>query len=101
MCGKILRLMCAQGGQRVTVVTASFQDCLLGGDPAGVLALNQRLLEAVGQKVVVVRFTDWPVADNLVARSVALDSYSVLNTTLCCCRVKILDERFKKLVNQK
>ena len=68
-------LMCAQGGQRVTVVTASFQDCLLGGDPAGVLALNQRLLEAVGQKVVVVRFTDWPVADNLVARSVALDSY--------------------------
>lgn len=67
--------MCVQGGQRVTVVTASFQDCLLGGDPAGVLALNQRLLEAVGQKVVVVRFTDWPVADNLVARSVALDSY--------------------------
>ena len=63
--------MCVQGGQRVTVVTASFQDCLLGGDLAGVLALNQRLLEALGHKVVVVRFTDWPVTDNLVARSVA------------------------------
>ena len=67
--------MCVQGGQRVTVVTASFQDCLLGGDLAGVLALNQRLLEALGHKVVVVRFTDWPVTDNLVARSVAFDIY--------------------------
>ena len=95
--------MCVQGGQRVTVVTASFQDCLLGGDLAGVLALNQRLLEALGHKVVVVRFTDWPVTDNLVARSVALDSYKGFGFSfhLCRCRVKILDERFKKLANQK
>ena len=60
--------MCAQGGQRVTVVTASFQDCLLGGELSGVTAFNIKLLEASGYQVLLVKHTNWPASQNQVSR---------------------------------
>jgi len=57
-----------EGGRRLTLVTASFQDCLLGGQMSGVTSLNVRLLEAMGHKVLVVNYTQWPVRDTLVSR---------------------------------
>lgn len=68
------------GGRRLTLVTASFQDCLLGGQMSGVTSLYVRLLEAMGHEVLVVNYTQWPVRDTLVSR------------------VKLLDERVKKIV---
>lgn len=41
------------GGHRVVLLAASFQDCTISGSLAGVLALNTRLLEAAGYKVVI------------------------------------------------
>ena len=56
------------GGRKLSLVTASFQDCLLGGQLSGVTSLNVRLLEALGHEVLVVNYTQWPVRDTLVAR---------------------------------
>ena len=56
------------GGRRLTLVTASFQDCLLGGQMSGVTSLYVRLLEAMGHEVLVVNYTQWPVRDTLVSR---------------------------------
>lgn len=69
-----------EGGRRLTLVTASFQDCLLGGQMSGVTSLNVRLLEAMGHEVLVVNYTQWPVRDTLVSR------------------VKLLDDRVKKII---
>jgi len=69
----------AAGSRRVAVLTASFQDCLLGGEVSGVTSLNLRLLEALGYKVILVKFSDWPSTEKLVVR------------------VKYLDEEMKKV----
>ena len=69
----------ASGSRRVAVLTASFQDCLLGGEVSGVTSLNMRLLEALGYKVILVKFSDWPSTEKLVVR------------------VKYLDEEMKKV----
>ena len=69
----------AAGSKRIAVLTASFQDCLLGGEVSGVTSLNLRLLEALGYKVILVKFSDWPSTEKLVVR------------------VKYLDEEMKKV----
>ena len=55
-------------GRKLSLVTASFQDCLLGGQLSGVTSLSVRLLEALGHEVLVISYTDWPVRDSLVSR---------------------------------
>jgi len=67
------------GGQRLALLTATFQDCLLGGELSGLMSFNVRLLERLGYKVLIIKYTDWPAAENLVSR------------------VRLLDERIKKL----
>jgi len=67
------------GGQRLALLTATFQDCLLGGELSGLMSFNVRLLESLGYKVLIIKYTDWPAAENLVSR------------------VRLLDERIKKL----
>jgi len=65
---------------RMVIVTAGFQDCLIGGEISGLTDFNIRLLEATGYKVFLVKYTEWQPATKLVAR------------------VKQLDERLKKLL---
>jgi len=67
-------------GHRMALVTASFQDCLIGGGLTGLTAFNVRLMEAAGYKVFLVKWTDWQPASKLVAR------------------VKMLDGRLKQLL---
>jgi len=67
------------GGQRVALLTATFQDCLLGGELSGLMSLNMRILTSLGYQVIIVKYTDWPTSENLVSR------------------VRLLDERIKKL----
>jgi len=67
-------------GHRMALVTASFQDCLIGGGLTGLTAFNVRLMEAAGYKVFLVKWTDWQTASKLVAR------------------VKMLDGRLKQLL---
>ena len=43
---------------RHCILSATFHDCLLGGNDSGVLALSVRLLEARGFKVTVIKHTD-------------------------------------------
>ena len=57
-----------EAGRKLSLVTASFQDCLLGGQLSGVTSLSVRLLEALGHDVLVISYTDWPVRDSLVSR---------------------------------
>ena len=57
-----------EGAQRVAVVCASFQDCLLGGELAGVTAFNIKLLVASGYQVLLVKHTHWQASDNQVSR---------------------------------
>eukprot|EP00092_Neocalanus_flemingeri_P033737 GFUD01036676.1.p1 GENE.GFUD01036676.1~~GFUD01036676.1.p1 ORF type:complete len:613 (+),score=202.94 GFUD01036676.1:73-1911(+) len=58
---------------RMALVTASFQDCLIGGGLTGLTALNIRLMEAAGYRVFLVRWSDWQPASKLVARVKMLD----------------------------
>jgi len=62
-----------EGAKRVAVVSASFQDCLLGGELAGLTAFNIKLLQAVGYQVVLVKHTDWPSSQNQVSRVSQID----------------------------
>ena len=64
----------------MALVTGTFQDCLLNGEISGVMALNVKLLEALGYKVMMIKYTEWPTSEKLVTR------------------VKLLDDKFKKLI---
>jgi len=44
-----------EGASKVALMVASFQDCLINGSESGATALNVRLLEADGYKVIMVR----------------------------------------------
>ena len=57
-----------EGAKRVAVISASFLDCLLGGELGGGTAFNIKLLEAVGYDVLLVKYTDWPSSQNQVSR---------------------------------
>ena len=57
-----------EGGHRLSLITATFQECLLGGQLSGVTSLNAKLLKSLGYKVMVVNYTDWQVSDKLVTR---------------------------------
>ena len=61
------------GAKRLALVTAGFQDCLLGGQLSGMTALHVRLLEAMGYSVLVIKYTDWPSAEKIVNRVKYLD----------------------------
>jgi len=66
---------------RMALVTASFQDCLIGGSNlTGLTAFNVKLMEAAGYKVFLVKWSDWQTSSKLVAR------------------VKLLDERLKQMM---
>ena len=62
-----------EGAKRLALVTAGFQDCLLGGQLTGMTSLNVRLLEAMGYTVLVIKYSDWPSAEKLVVRVKYLD----------------------------
>ena len=57
-----------EGGHRLSLITATFQECLLGGQLSGVTSLNAKLLKSLGYKVMVVNYKDWQVSDKLVTR---------------------------------
>ena len=57
-----------EGSKRLAVLSASFQDCLLGGELSGLTAFNVRLLEAAGYQVLLVKHTDWTPSQNQVSR---------------------------------
>ena len=56
------------GAVRVALMTASYQDCLVGGDLAGLTQFNRKLVEAAGYRVLLVRHTEWQQAADLPAR---------------------------------
>ena len=56
------------GAHRVALVTASFQDCLIGGEVAGLAAFNNQLMEAAGYRVLTVKYTEWQAGTKLVAK---------------------------------
>ena len=65
-----------EGAVRVAVVSASFQDCLLGGELSGLTAFNTKILQARGYKVVLVRHTHWNPSQNKVSRLGPIQQYN-------------------------
>jgi len=61
------------GATRVALIVASFQDCNFGGGLGGVAALNVKLAEAAGYKVLVVKFSDMDPSMKLIRRVQILD----------------------------
>jgi len=72
-----------EGAHRMVISTASFQDCLIGGEVSGITAFNTRLIEAAGYKVFLVKYTDWDPKSKLLTKA------------------KMLDERLKQVLGVK
>jgi len=61
------------GASRIALLVASFQDCNFGGGLGGLTALNVKLAEAAGYKVLVVKFSDMDPGMKLLRRVQILD----------------------------
>ena len=87
------------GAVRVAVVSASFQDCLLGGELSGLTAFNTKILQARGYKVVLVRHTHWNPSQNKVSRLVRYSSTTRVRDLFQGVPVGPAAERYSREIN--
>ena len=56
------------GAHRLALLTAGYQDCVIGGELSGLTAFNTQLIEAAGYKVLLVKYTEWDASSKLVTK---------------------------------